>query len=107
MIKLPTTSVGTLRKFLVEHRDVMFKYIVKETERGFDNDADKINLFRFGETRYVSALRRTEYIVALQDALGFFVKHEMYEDASRCKDIITIIQSKEDQNNIETFLQDL
>ena len=107
MIKLPTTSVGTLRKFLVEHRDVMFKYIVKEIERGLDKDAEKINLFRFGETRYVAALRRTEYVVALRDALNFFVKHELYEEAGRCKNLITIIQLKEDQGNVETFLQDL
>jgi len=107
MIQLPTTSVGTLRKFLVEHRDVMFKYIVREIERGLRKDADKINLFRFGETRYVASLKRPEYIVALEEALGFFVKQELYEEANRCKSLIGTIQSKEDQNNVENFLHDL
>jgi len=107
MIQLPTTSVGTLRKFLVEHRDVMFKYIIKEIESGLGGDADCINLFKFGETRYVAFLKKTEYVVTLKEALNFFVKKELYEDAGKCKELIRIIQTKEDQNSIERFLQDL
>ena len=107
MIQLPTTSVGTLRKFLAEHRDVMFKYIVKEIERGVKNEKDKITLFQFGDTRYVASLSQGEYVVALKQALGFFVKKELYEEAGRCRDLISTIRSKEDQDTVEKFLNDL
>ena len=107
MIQLPKTSVGSLRMFIKEHKDMTFRYIVKEIERNVENDADKINLFKFGETRYVASLRRTDYVTALQGARDFFAKSELYEDAENCKNIIESIQSKEDRDVVDGFLQDL
>jgi len=105
MIQLPTTSVGTLRKFLTEHREMVFKYVVMEIEQGVKKNADHINLFQFGETRYMASIKKTQYIVALKEAMGFFVSKELYEEAGKCRDLIATIQTKEDQNSIEGFLQ--
>ena len=107
MIQLPNTSVGTLRKFMKEHKDIAFRYVVKEIERNVESDADKIKLFQLGDTHYVASIRRADYVTALQEALEFFMKLELFEDAENCKNIMKSIQSKEDRDIIEGFLQDL
>jgi len=107
MIQLPNTSVGTLKKFMKEHKDIAFRYVVKEIERNVESDADKIKLFKLGDTHYVASIRKVDYVTALQEALEFFTKLELFEDAENCKNIIESIQLKEDRDIVEGFLQDL
>lgn len=90
MIELPTTSLGTLKKFLTEHRDVMFKYIVTEISKGMDRK--RVDLFRFGESNYIATCQQNEYSIVLEQALSFFVEKEMFEEAAKCRDLITKVK---------------
>ena len=92
MITLPTTSHGTLKKFLTEHRDLMFKYIVTEISRGIKTNSKQINLFKFGETNFIAACQQTEFGLMLEQALLFFIEKEMYEDAANCRDLLTKVK---------------
>ena len=88
MIELPTTSLGTLKKFLTEHRELMFKYIVQAISKGIDGE--RVDLFRFGDSNYIAACKQNEYAMILEQALSFFVEKEMFEEAVKCRDLITI-----------------
>ena len=88
-ITLPTASLGLIKKFLQENRDLMYKYIVKSIKRGATAKADHVDLFRFGETKYVAACRASEFPVVLKQALKYFVETEMYEEAAACRDLLT------------------
>lgn len=107
MITLPTSSLGSLKHFLREHRDVMFKYIVRELNRGMDENAFQVNLFQFGETNLIAAVRRSEFPIMLQQALEFFKQKELYEDAALCRDLLRRVHHDVDSRAVETYLQDL
>ncbi len=92
MITLPTTSLGTLKKFLTTHRDLMFRYIVTEISKGVETKSDRVDLFKFGETSYIAACRQDEYGMMLEQALSFFIEKEMYEDAAKCRDLLTKVK---------------
>lgn len=92
MITLPTTTPGTLKRFLTEHRDLMFKYILSEINKGVEKEFDRVDLFRFGETNYVAACRDSEFATMLEQAQTYFVEHEMFEDAAKCRDLITTVK---------------
>lgn len=89
MITLPTASLGTLKKFLTDHRGLMFQYIMAEISRGLDQHVQRVDLFKFGDTSFVAACRREEFVVVLNQAMDFFVNREMYEDAAKCRDLLT------------------
>ena len=89
MITLPAQTLGTLKRFLKDHRDVMFKFIMVEIQKGLDNGAERVELFQFGETKFVAACNCTEFPIILAQALSFFVDKEMYEEAATCRDLIT------------------
>lgn len=105
MITLPTTSMGSLKHFLREHRDLMFKYVVKEVARGIDEDAHQVNLFQFGETNLIAACRKPEFGIVLKQALEFFKQRELYEDAAQCRDALRKIYHEVDVVAVEEFLK--
>ena len=92
MITLPTTSLGTLKKFLTTHRDLMFKYLVTEISKGVEAKSKQVDMFTFGETNYMVACRQDEFGMILEQALSFFVEKEMYEDAANCRDLLTKVK---------------
>ena len=88
MITLPTTSRGTLKKFLTTHRDLMFKYIVTEISKGVEAKSVRVDMFKFGDTNFIAACQQSEFGMILEQALSFFVEKEMYEDAANCRDLL-------------------
>lgn len=92
MITLPTTSLGTLKKFLTTHRDLMFKYLVTEISKGVEAKSDGVAMFKFGETNYIAMCQQNEFGIILEQALSFFVEKEMYEDAANCRDLLTKVK---------------
>ena len=52
MIVLPTRSKDDLIAFLTDHRDLMFRYMVKEITSAVRADDDIIDILGFGETTY-------------------------------------------------------
>jgi len=92
MITLPTTSLGTLKKFLTTHRDLMFKYMVTEISKGVKTKSERVDLFKFGETNYIAACSQNEFNLILEQALSFFIEKEMYEDAAKCRDLLTKVK---------------
>lgn len=107
MITLPTSSLGSLKHFLREHRDVMFKYVVRELNRGLDENAFQVNLFQFGETNLIASVRRPQFGLLLQQAMDYFKQHELYEDAAQCRDLLRRVHHDTDAQSVETYLQDL
>lgn len=107
MITLPTTSMGSLRHFLNEHRDLMFRYIVREINRCVDENAraSLVTLFQFGETNFIVACRKPQYTTLLDEAMVFFKKKELYEDAALCRDLLRRLHSEADMRAVEDFLK--
>ncbi len=92
MIVLPTNSLMPLRKFLIDHRDLVLRYMVKEITKAVDTNAEKAEFFRFGETNFWSGCKQPEYALVVEEALSYFVEHEMYEEAATCRDLIIRIR---------------
>ena len=92
MITLPTTSLGNLKKFLTTHRDLMFKYLVTEISKGVEAKSKQVDMFKFGETKYIATCQQNEFGMVLEQALSFFVEKEMYEDAANCRDLLTKVK---------------
>ena len=92
MIVLPTNSLMPLRRFLVDHRDLVFRYMVKEITKAVDVNAEMVEFFRFGETNLWSGCKQPEYALVVENALSYFVEKQMYEEAAKCRDLITRIR---------------
>ena len=92
MIVLPTKSLANLRHFLVDHRDLMFRYMLKEVTKAMRSDVEKIDLLRFGDTNFFISCYRPEYALVIEQALSYFIEKEMYEEAAKCRDLITKIK---------------
>jgi hypothetical protein len=99
--------MNSLKQFLRDHRDLMFKYIVKEISRGLENNAKRVNLFQFGETNLIAGCYRTEWSLVLEQALEFFKSKEMYEDAAICRDLLRKIYHETDVQAVEKFLENI
>lgn len=89
MIELPITSLGTLNQFISDYGDTVLRYVMLKIDLEWEND--RIDLFTFEGSTYVARVYRKDYINALDDALEVFVKKEQYEDAAKCRDLITKI----------------
>ncbi len=89
MIELPITSLGTLNQFIADHGDIVLRYTMLRIEDEWDQD--RIDLFTFEGSKYVARVHSKDYINALEEALEVFVHNEQYEDAARCRDLITKI----------------
>jgi hypothetical protein len=107
MIQLPTSSLGSLKQFLKTHRDLMFKYIVQEIGKGVKSNAESIDLFQFGESRFVAGARKPEFGILLQQALDYFISEEMFEEAAPCRDLLRSIYGEIHKQRVEEFLKDM
>ena len=92
MITLPTKSLANLRMFLADHQDLMFRYMLKEVDKAVRSNVDKIDLLRFEDTNFFISCHRPEYALVIEQALSYFIEKEMYEEAARCRDLITKIK---------------
>lgn len=89
MIELPITSLGTLAKFIDDHGDIVLRYTMLRIQDEWEQD--RIDLFTFKGSEYVARVYSKDYVNALDEALEVFVKNEQYEDAAKCRDLITKI----------------
>lgn len=90
MIKLPITSDSGLQKFLRENKDTLNKYLVRTISEELDKDelSFPVELFQMGNSEYRVVITLKNCNIMLNDALKYFVKMEMYEDAANCRDLI-------------------
>ena len=89
MIKLPTSSFGTINKFLIDHPDTVLRYAVRRISE--DPNQERVDLFSFEDSDHIACCYRPEFVLILNEALSFFVEQELYEDAVICRDLITKI----------------
>ena len=89
MLELPVTSLGTLNKFLTDNADIVLKYIMLRISD--ESEQEHIELFTFEHSEFVAKIDQEDYVGILNEALSVFVKIEQYEDAARCRDLITKI----------------
>ena len=104
MITLPTNSLGTLKHFLQNNRDLTFRFMLREINKGLDEHALQVNLFQFGETHLITAVRQPQYGLVLQQALDYFKGRELYEDAALCRDVLRKFHQETDAQLIEAYL---
>ena len=96
MIELPITSLGTLNQFIADYGPTVLKYVMLKIDLEWENEC--IDLFTFEGSTHVARVYSKDYINALDEALEVFVAAEQFEDAARCRDLITKI-------NVETVIR--
>ena len=89
MIELPITSLGTLNQFISDYGDIVLKYVMLKIDLEWEQDY--IDMFTFEGSAYVARVYSKDYVNALDEALEVFVKNEQFEDAAKCRDLITKI----------------
>jgi hypothetical protein len=75
---------------------------MSEISKGLARHASRVDLFRFGNTGFRAAARREEFVVILDQAMDFFIPQEMYEDAAKCRDLLTKIKIEDVIHNTQT-----
>jgi excinuclease UvrABC nuclease subunit len=107
MLNLPSGKLGSLHKFLREHRDVAMRYLVSQIQKGIKDKKQRINLFQLGDTKIVAAVKSQDYLKILREAMDFFIQNELYEDATKCRDLINQIESVQNKKIVERFLKEM
>jgi hypothetical protein len=88
MLKLPDKSPAVWQRFFSENRSLVYKYIIRQVEKGIHHNLPKVPLFAFGGGGAASYAHDKNYLSILEDAIRVFVKVEDYESASRTKKLI-------------------
>ena len=104
MITLPTNSLGSLKQFLHDRRDVMFRYMMQEIGRGIRSHSDAVDLLQFGETNLITLVYQPQYGLVLRQALDYFKSKELYEDAASCRDFLREYYRDGDVEAVDHFI---
>lgn len=91
MIELPSVTPASFRKYLLIHRDRVYRYVIREIDKAVDAKLSSVQLFRINK-KDTFELKEHNYSVILETAMAFFVEKELYEDAAICRDILTKIK---------------
>lgn len=88
MLNLPDKSPAVWQRFFKENRSLVYKYIVRQVEKGIKQNLPKVELFTFEGDDHASYAHQQNYLLILQEAMQVFIKVEDYESASRTKKLI-------------------
>lgn len=89
MLTLPTKSYYVFEKFMREHTELVYWYIVLSISNAIRNNVEKADLFTFGISQENSAIvTPNNYEKVIQAALNIFTANEEYERAAFARDLL-------------------
>lgn len=88
MIVLPNKTTQVWNRFLKENKTLVYKYVVRQIEKGIKENTDRVDLFKSEDDMMHASVPKEKYLVTLQDALDIFIKAEEYETAAKTKTMI-------------------
>lgn len=97
MFKLPNKPFHVIQKFLVEHRPLVFKYLVKKIKFAIQHDVTRVELFELPSsptTRHVAVVKEIDYEKVLEQAIDVCSEVEDYETAAKAKNTIQLYREK-------------
>jgi hypothetical protein len=89
VLMIPKRMVSSLRKFLHENPDVLYRFLLRKISEGITQQLQEVKLFYLGSTETLATIRYDDYDRVLDDAMKHFVTTEQYELADQCKTAIT------------------
>lgn len=97
MFKLPDKSFRVLQKFLMEHRPLVFKYMIKKIKSAIVKDVPQVELFEFSspQKKHVAMVKSADFEKVLEQAIEACVEVEDYETAEKAKKIISLYRNKQ------------
>ncbi len=88
MLVLPNKTTKVWDRFLAENKILVYKYVVKQVEKGIKQNNNKVDLFKSEDDKMYAYVPKDKYLLTLEDALDIFIKEEEYEAAAKTKKII-------------------
>jgi hypothetical protein len=88
IIVLPFDDPLDLSSFIEQHKDMVYRYMLKRFEHALHRKKTSVILFQFGNTKKIARVKSTGYNLQLTKMLEFFVGIEDYESATLCRDLI-------------------
>lgn len=97
MFKLPDKSFLVLQKFLLEHRPLVFKYMVKKIKSAIIEDLSHVELFEFStiEHKHIAMVKNTDFEKVLEQAIQASIEVEDYETAEKARKTISLYRNKQ------------
>lgn len=97
MFKLPDKAFPVLQQFLMEHRPLVFKYMVKKIKMAIIKDMPYVELFEFSSVsnKHVAVVKNVDFEKVLEQAIEAFVDIEDYETAEKAKKTISLYRNKQ------------
>jgi hypothetical protein len=98
MLNLPPKPFYVIQKFLNDHRQLVYKYLVKKVKIGIREDLEKVELFQINsvtsDNKHVAIVKQEDYETVLKDALRYSIEKEDYETAAKARDIMQMLTDK-------------
>ena len=97
MFKLPNKPFHIIQKFLIEHRPLVFRYLVKKINFAIQHDVTRVELFELPNsqtTRHVAVVKEIDYEKVLQQAMDVCSEVEDYETAANARNTIRLYREK-------------
>lgn len=97
MFKLPDKSFRVLQKFLLEHRPLVFKYMVKKIKAAILADENQVELFEFSTPthKHIAMVKSADFEKILEQAIEASVEVEDYETAKKARNTISLYRNKQ------------
>ena len=73
---------------------------MKEIDRGVETQSDRVNLFRFGETKYVAACRVDDYAMMLEESRRFSEASIQYKEFLRLAAMDSLAEALPDKHEL-------
>lgn len=86
-----------------EHKDIIYKFTVRQIYDAIINDKEYAMIFFMGDTNVNTAIHRDFFVNNLKLAMTYFVSVENYEWASICKDVISLF----DKHVVNKFIDSM
>lgn len=98
MLNLPPKPFYVIQKFLNEHRQVVYKYLIKKVKKGIREDLNKVELFQINSVsnpnKHIAVVKCEDYETVLKDALKYSIEEEDYETAAKARDTMQMLTDK-------------
>lgn len=88
IVTLPFDDPMKLPLFINDHKEMVYRYVLKRFLMSMKNNKKTVVLFQFGNSKKVAQIKEESYKLQLTRMLEFFVEIEDYESATQCRDLL-------------------
>lgn len=73
---------------MMDYKEFMYSYSLDFFAEAIEENQDKVQFFRIGDTDYVIEVDKEDMADSLTKMMDFYVSKELYEQAQYCKELL-------------------